>query len=423
MCALIRELYPLPRSITGNGVRATLDVLARYAPVEQVEVPSGTSVLDWEVPLEWNLRKAYIADSRGRRVVDADRSTLHVVGYSIPISRRMQLEELRPHLHSLPEHPAWIPYRTSYWNEDWGFCLADEVLSRLPDDEYEVVIDSTLEPGSLTYGELELPGETDAEVLISTHVCHPALANDGLSGIAVATFLARALAERPHHLSYRFLFVPGTIGAITWLARNEGRTSRIMSGLVLSCVGDAGPLTYKRSRRGDSLIDRAVAQTLSDRGAEPRMRDFSPYGYDERQYCSPGFDLPVGSLTRTPYGEFDEYHTSADDLDLVQPEALADTLAACLQIIDVLERNGSYRNLNPKGEPQLGRRGLYGTLGGAHDRNTQQFALLWVLNLSDGGHDLLDVTERSGLSFAAIAEAADRLRGARLIEPMEGRSR
>ncbi len=416
---LIRELYPLRRSITGDGVRATLDILARHIPVQRVEVPTGTPVLDWEVPREWNLRDAYIADSNGRRVVDVGDSTLHVVGYSTPVRSRMRLDELRPHLHSLPAFPDRIPYRTSYWAESWGFCVTDELLSRLPDDEYEVVIDATLEPGFLTYGELEIPGKTGSEVLVSTHVCHPSLANDGLSGIAVATFLALAIGERPRRLSYRFLFVPGTIGAITWLARNDEQARRIEAGLVLSCIGDAGPMTYKRSRRGDSIVDRAAVQVFRDRGLDPRIRDFSPYGYDERQYCSPGFDLPVGSLTRTPFGEFDEYHTSADDLDLVRPEALADSLETCLQIVDVLERNAGYRNLYPKGEPQLGRRGLYGTLGGAHDRSTLQLALLWVLNLSDGDSDLLAIAERSGLSFAIVADAAGHLESAGLIEALE----
>jgi aminopeptidase-like protein len=415
--ALVEELYPIPRSLTGDGVRATLDVVSRIAPgLEQVEVPSGTEVLDWEIPREWNVRAAYVADATGRRVIDVASSPLHLVGYSTPVRARMTLDELRSRLHSLPEQPAWIPYRTSYWNETWGFCVADDVLRALPDGDYDVVIDATLEPGSLTYGEAFVPGDSADEVLVSCHVCHPALCNDGLAGIAVAAFLARAVGARERRrYSYRFLFVPGTIGAIAWLARNEEAAGRVAHGLVLACVGDPGSATYKRSRRGDAEIDRAVAQVLRDKQVPHAIRDFSPYGYDERQYCSPGFDLPVGCLMRTPYGEYAQYHTSADDLELVTPAALADSLDTCLRTVDVLERDRRYLNLKPKGEPRLGRYGLYGSLGGGHHAQERQLALLWVLNLSDGDHSLLDVAGRSGLPFELVAEAADRLETAGLL--------
>jgi aminopeptidase-like protein len=420
--ALVRQLQPIPRSLTGDGVRATLDAVSRIAPLEQVEVSTGTAILDWEIPREWNVREAYVADSSGRRVVDYAESPLHLVGYSVPTRARLTLEELLGHLHSLPDRPDWIPYRTSYWREDWGFCLADTTRSGLADGEYDVVIDASLEPGSLTYGEAFLPGESEDEVLVSCHVCHPALCNDGLAGIAVAAFLARAIAAREHRrLSYRFLFVPGTVGSIAWLAANEAATARIKHGLVLACVGDAGAATYKKSRRGNADIDRAVALVLRDKGAPFSIRDFSPYGYDERQYCSPGFDLPVGCLMRTPYGEFDEYHTSADNLDFVTPESLEDSFDTCLRVVDVLERNRTYVNLKPKGEPRLGRYGLYGSLGGGHHGEQQQLALLWVLNQSDGTTELLDVAERSGLSFALLAEAADRLEAAGLLAQRQGR--
>ena len=416
MYALVEELYPIPRSLTGDGVRATLDAVSRIAPVEQVEVPTGTQVLDWEIPREWNVRDAFVADASGRRVIDVRNSTLHLVGYSVPVRARMSLDELRPHLHSLPGKPEWIPYRTSYWQEDWGFCLSDEALRALPDGEYEVVIDASLEPGSLTYGEALIPGESEDEVLVSCHVCHPALCNDGLAGIAVAAFLARAVAARAAlRYSYRFLFVPGTIGSIAWLAAHEQEAQRIKHGLVLACVGDPGAPTFKRSRRSSAEIDRAVALVLRDKEVPFSVRDFSPYGYDERQYCSPGFDLPVGCLMRTPYGEYAEYHTSADNLDLVTPAALEDSLDTCLRVVDLLERNRRYLNLKPKGEPRLGRYGLYGSLGGGHHAHEQQLALLWVLNLSDGDNSLLDVAERSGLSFAVVAEAAGRLEAAGLL--------
>jgi aminopeptidase-like protein len=318
----------------------------------------------------------------------------------------MPLDELRDHLHSLPEHPRWIPYRTSYWTPGWGFCLPHEQLERLADGDYEVCIDASLGAGQLTYGELVLPGRSGEEVLVSTHVCHPSLANDNLSGIAVSTFLARRLADRERRFTYRFLFVPGLIGPLTWLARNEEAVQRVKHGLVLTLLGRPGGFVYKRSRRLDAEVDRAAALVLRGHG---EVRDFDPWGYDERQYCSPGFDLPVGRLTRTPHGEFPEYHSSADDLSLIDGEALAGSLEVVEAVLEVLEGNGRYLNLSPKGEPQLGRRGLYAGLGGGTEGHERQLALLWVLNLSDGDHTLLDVAERSGLPFDTVRSAANSL--------------
>jgi aminopeptidase-like protein len=332
----------------------------------------------------------------------------------------MPLEELRRHLFTLPEQPEWVPYRTSYYAERWGFCASQRLVDSLPAGDYEVCVDTTLADGHLTYGEHLVEGQTDEEVLVSCHVCHPSLANDNCSGIAVATRLATMLAtERPRY-SYRFLFVPGTIGSITWLARNQDRLGRIRHGLVLACVGDPGGFTYKRSRRGDAGIDRAVAHVLERSGRAHRINDFSPYGYDERQYCSPGFDLPVGSLSRSTYASYPEYHTSADDLELVRPEHLQDSLETCWEITRVLEGDRRYLNLSPKGEPQLGKRGLYGSIGGRSDAQERQMAMLWVLNLSDGGHSLLDVAERAGLPFALVAEAAADLEAAGLLAAQEG---
>jgi aminopeptidase-like protein len=330
----------------------------------------------------------------------------------------MSLAELRPHLFTLPDRPQWVPYRTSYYRPAWGFCLSHEQLENLPDQEYEVCIDSELVSGSLSYGELFLPGETDEEVLISTHTCHPSLANDNLSGVAVAVYLARRLARRPRRYGYRFVFAPGTVGAIAWLSRNEDLLPRIRHGLVLSLLGDAGHSTYKKSRRGDATIDRAAAHVLGHSGQDYALREFEPLGYDERQYCSPGIDLPVGCFMRTPPGQYPEYHTSADNLDFIRPEHLADSLAKCWAMIDVLEHDRAYRNRNPKGEPQLGRRGLYRSTGGT-DNAERERAMLWVLNLSDGRHTLLDIAERSGLPFAAIRAAADALRDAELLETVE----
>ena len=412
--AFVRELYPLCRSITGAGTRETLDRLADIVPLERFEVPTGTRVFDWEVPREWTIRDAWIANAAGERVVDFRRHNLHVVNYSSPVRARMPLTELRPRLHTLPEHPQWIPYRTTYYRESWGFCLAHETLQALPEGEYEVCIDSTLAPGSLSYAEAVLPGSSDDEVLVWTHVCHPSLANDNLSALAVAAFLARSLSARPRALTYRFVFAPTTIGAITWLARNEARVGRIRHGLVLASLGDRGGFTYKRSRRGDADVDRAAEHLLAGCGGAA-VEDFSPYGYDERQFCSPGFDLPVGRLTRTPNGRYAQYHTSADDLQFVTARALAESLALCQRLCTVLEQNGRFRNLAPKCEPRLGTRGLYSNATG---RNPSEFehALLWVLNQSDGGHDLLEIARRSSLPFPVVAEAAQALRGAGLLE-------
>ncbi|MFB7281695.1 DUF4910 domain-containing protein [Streptomyces hydrogenans] len=416
MHALVKRLYPLCRSITGDGVRATLDIVGEYVPLQVHEVPTGTRVLDWTVPQEWNIRDAYVADASGKRVVDFAASSLHVLGYSVPVAATLPLSELRGHLHTLPEHPSWVPYRTSYYTPEWGFCLAQETLDGLPDGEYEVRIDSTLADGHLTYAEHVVPGEVADEVIVSCHVCHPSLANDNLAGVAVAVHLARELAERRPHYTYRFVFAPGTIGAITWLARNAERIDRVKHGLVLACAGDRGRLTYKRSRRGDAEIDRVMRHVLETSGRPHHIKEFTPYGYDERQYCSPGFDLGVGSLSRTPYAGYPEYHTSADNPDFVSPEAMEDTLAVCREAFAVLDRDRRYVNLSPYGEPQLGRRGLYESLGGRSDAKQAQMAMLWVLSLSDGEHGLLDVAERAGLPFDTVADAADALRAAGLIK-------
>lgn len=457
MMDLAAELYPIPRSLTGDGVRATLERINRRLPLEIHELPTGTPVLDWTVPREWNPREAWIRDPAGGKVVDFADHNLHLVGYSAPVHSRMTLDELRPHLHSLPEQPDVIPYRTSYYEETWGFCLPHRLRASLPDGEYEVFIDASLEDGSMTWGECLLPGATAEEVLISSHVCHPQLANDNLSGIAVAVHLAEALARVPERrYSYRFLFAPGAIGAIAWLARNRDRLDTFRHGLIAANLGDTGAFHYKKSRDGDREIDRAVAAALAGLGEDLVTEDFFPFGYDERQYCSPGFDLPVGVLTRTPWGRYPEYHTSADDLDFISAEALAGSLAAYLATAAVLEEGPSarayapaaaeagqgsavstgpdaasaqarslrtaggrrYRNLEPFGEPQLGRRGLYGGLGGA-GRKEFELAMLWVLNQSDGEHSLGDIAERSGLPPGVVGEAAEALREAGLLEEVE----
>lgn len=406
MLDFIADLYPICRSITGEGVRETLRMIQKRIPLEMHEVPSGTNVFDWTVPLEWNVSDAYIKNEAGVRVVDFKANNLHVMSYSSPLKKRMTLEELKPHLFSLPDHPEWIPYRTSYYQENWGFCLSHKNRELLKNGEYEVVIDSTLLPGSLTYGESYLPGENVDEVLVSCHVCHPSLCNDNLSGIAVAVLLAQAMAARQRRYSYRFLFIPGTIGSITWLAMHEQLIPKIKHGFVLTGVGDAGPLTYKRSRRGDAEIDHVMAQVLKQAGEPYKLIDFFPYGYDERQYCSPGFNLPVGCLMRTPHGEYPEYHTSADSLDFIKPQSLVGSLRHCLAVINVLEHNHRYMNQNPKCEPQLGKRGLYRAVAGHQATQSRELVLLWVLNLSDGIHSLLDIAERADVPFGEVQSAA-----------------
>ena len=413
--SLVERLYPMCRSITGNGVRRSLRLLRESIPLALREVPTGTEVFDWTVPDEWNIRDAYIMNELGERVVDFRKSNLHVLNYSVPVRRTMSLAELRPHLFTIPEAPDWIPYRTSYYQENWGFCLTHRQLETLKEGRYEVYIDSTLWPGHLTYGEFRVQGQTDEEVLISCHSCHPSLCNDNLSGMAVAAGVAGLLQQLSLRYSYRFLWVPGTIGSITWLALNEPLLPQIKHGLVLSCLGDSGKFTYKRSRRGDAEIDRAVEHVLSHSGHEFQVQDFAPYGYDERQYCSPGINLPVGCFMRTPNGSYPQYHTSADDLSLVRPSALGDSLRQLLRIIQVVEENRRYVSLNPKCEPQLGRRGLYGQLGGMKEKATLEMAMLWVLNFSDGQHDLLDIAVRAGIAFELISKAAEALREAELL--------
>jgi len=423
MYSLIRALYPICRSITGNGVRETLRQIGQLVPLELHEVPTGTPVFDWTVPKEWNIRDAYVKNSAGRKVIDFAKSSLHVLNYSVPVNRRIPLSELREHLYTLPGQPDWIPYKTSYYQERWGFCLAQKQLDELEEGEYEVVIDSSLESGNLTYGECLVPGSSAEEVLISCHVCHPSICNDNLSGVALVTHLARILRGRSLRYSYRFIFIPGTIGAITWLALNEGALGRIKHGLVVANVGDPGKLHYKKSRRGDAEIDRAAVHVLKQSGNPYEVLEFSPYGYDERQFCSPGIDLPMGSLTRTPWGRYPEYHTSADDLSLVRPQFLEDSLAAYLSVVAVLENNGRYENQNPKCEPQLGRRGLYRQMGGNTESKEAELAMLWVLNFSDGEHTLLDIAEKSGQRFESIAEAAGHLCAHGLLKSVDNPER
>lgn len=441
MHALATELFPITRSLTGPGYRETLRVLERTSgPMERHIYRSGEAVLDWTVPKEWAIREAWVRDPEGRPVVSLEDSNLHVVGYSTPVHRRLTLEELQPHLHSLPGQPDAIPYRTSYYSESWGFCLTDRQRRELPPGEYEVYIDADLSDGHLEVGEVTVEGRTGSEVLFSTYCCHPSLANNELSGPVVVAHLARALrerAERPR-LTYRFLFLPETIGAIAYLARFGDRLSRrLAAGYVVTCVGDPGDFTYKRSRRGSSLADRAAEHVLRHAGCPHRVLDFFPTGSDERQYCSPGFDLPVGSLMRSPYGTYPEYHTSLDDLSLITPEALEGTLEMYELIVEALEAAETLVSTAPFGEPQLGRRGLYPSTGGSTTiygkgegvggaagesvpPEERLKDILQVLNLCDGTRDLLAVADRAARPIRHVRSAADLLRGHDLLRSAGG---
>lgn len=411
----IEKLYPFCRSITGNGVRKTLSVVSQKIPLEIHEVPSGTKAFDWEVPPEWNINDGWVKNLKGEKVIDFKTSNLHVLNYSIPVSKNVDLKELKEHVYTLPEHPDWVPYRTSYHNRTWGFCMAHKEYEELGEGVYEVMIDTSLKPGSLTYGEFFIKGELEEEILISTHVCHPSLCNDNLSGIVVTAELAATLSKIRTKYSYRFLFIPGTIGSIVWLSRNEDKIEKIKHGLVLNLLGDNSEFYYKKSRIADAEIDFVMQESIKSRKLENNIIDFYPYGYDERQFCSPGFNLPVGRLSRKPHGEFPEYHTSADNLDFIKGERLAESLEFILTVVEKLEQSIFYLNLNPKGEPQLGKRDLFKKIGGEYQTKDLQMALLWVLNLSDGRHSLDYISHQSKLDLEIIQDAAKQLEKVRLI--------
>jgi aminopeptidase-like protein len=417
--ALLEELFPIPRSLTGDGVRATLARIGRDVPLHTFELPTGRQVFDWTLPREWNVREAWVEAPDGTRVVDVADSSLHLLGYSVPVDTTVDLETLREHLFTDPRDPDVVPYRTSYWSERWGFCVSQRAAEGLAEGMYRVRIDATLEDGHVTYGEVSVDGATDDVVLLTTTICHPALANDNLSGIVLLAGLARVLAAQVDlRHGFRLVWSPGTIGPLCWLSENAELVSLIRHGFAVSCVGDPGPLTYKRSRRETAAIDTA-AEVVLRRYEGASVRRWSPYGGDERQFCSPGFDLPFGALSRTPADAFPEYHSSADDLELVRPEALGESFHAALAIVDAIERDETLLNASPYGEPQLGRRGLYRSLGGG---SSEEAALLWVLSLADGSASLLDIAARSGLPFDAISRAADALLRVDLLRPAQEES-
>ena len=418
MLALMRDLYPLCRSITGAGLRATLARVSAVVPLAITEVATGTQVFDWTIPPEWGIDDAYLEHESGRRFAQFRDSNLHVVGYSVPTDVSMSLDELRPRLHTLPQHPDWIPFRSSYYREDWGFCLSERERQSMPAGAYRVVISSRLGDGSLSLGEFVHAGRTDEEVLVFAHTCHPSLCNDNLSGIVVAAHLAATLRQLDTRYTYRFVFAPATIGSIAWMSLNEQRLQRIRHGLVVAMLGDEGPLHYHRSLTGAATIDRAAGVVLRSCYPDAAALDFSPWGFDERQFNTPGIRLPVGRLNRALTGEYPQEHTSADSMEMMSAAALGEAWRACLRIFEVLEKDARYLNLSPKGEPQLGRRGLYRQTGGYYEGVADRhMAFLWLLNQSDGTASLLDIAERSGIEFGLIAQCALDLEAAGLLTP------
>ena len=408
--ALAAKLYPICRSLAGDGVRQTLAVIGEHIPLELKGIPTGTPLYDWKAPQEWIIRQAFIAAPSGKRIVDFAQHNLHVVNYSVPVRRSMPLDVLKKHVHTLPEQPQLIPYRTCYHADDWGFCMSHNDFMNMPDGIYEVVIDAERLDGVLTYGEFIHKGAKEETFLLSAHLCHPSLANDNCSGLALLAHIGRALKMRKTRYTYRLLFAPATVGALAWLSSNESDIDHIRHGLVVSCVGDGGGPNYKRSRRGNASIDRIMTHVFRHSELPGAVvHDFWPYGYDERQFCSPGFNLPVGLFQRSLFNAFPEYHTSADNLDFIQPEHLERSFQLIMRAIDIAEKDWTPLNMQPKGEPQLGRRGLYATIGGDSQAAQKALAMLWVLNLADGSYSLLDMAERSDLPFEMIASAAQRL--------------
>ncbi|MCL1594633.1 MAG: DUF4910 domain-containing protein [Actinomycetia bacterium] len=417
---MARQLFPLNRSMTGEGLRTTLAVLAQWLPVQVTEVPSGTNVFDWVVPEEWNVVEAWIKGPDGGKIVDFDVSNLHIVTNSSPVHTTLSLAELETHLHSLPEQPETVPYRRGNQDGTWGFCLSESVRSGLVDGDYEAYIDASITSGSLTYGEVFIPGTTDDEIMISAHICHPSLANDNVSGIVVAASLARrALESDRRRLGLRFIFAPATIGSIAWLHGNRETSELMHAGLTLACLGDGAALTYKKSFGGSNRIDRVASRVVESPGNEGSTIDFFPFGYDERQYNSPGFRLPVGSLMRSQHGTFPEYHTSDDDLSFISEPQLQGALVAVETIISQLQSDPMFRNLSPFGEPQLGKRGLYTSVQNAAQPEQVQYALLWMLAYSDGVHGIAEISNESGIDADTLLEAATILVGNGLLEPVE----
>jgi aminopeptidase-like protein len=412
------RLWPLHRSLAGPGFLESLDILDAIMPHDRLLFPSGSQALDWTVPPEWHPREAYIVTPDGRRIADIRENNLHLVSYSVPFRGRLSLAELKEHLHTRPDLPQAIPYVTSYYNPAWGFCMPHALLETLPEGAYEVVVDTRLAPGNVVVAEAMLPGEEEGEVLLSSYLCHPSMANNELSGPLALVYAYQALSRMPRRrFTYRFALLPESIGSICYLSlRGEHFMRRLTGGLVLTCMGGTRDFSYKLSRRGDSMMDRAAQAVLKAR-SDSRIVRFNPAdGSDERQYCSPGFNLPVGALSRTPYGTYPEYHTSLDNKEIMDFGHMEDSVATVLDILWAMEANHTPINLSPYGEPQLGRRSLYPQLSKDTELSAFHQAIMWVLNLADGKHDLLDIAHESGLAPGLLAQVCGVLEDADLLE-------
>jgi len=448
MYKLIKKLFPICRSITGNGTRKTLEIISKEISIQTFEIPSNTRVFDWTIPNEWNITDAYIKNKNGIKIIDFKNSNLHVLNYSSPIKKTLTLKELKPHIFTDPEHPDVTPYRTSYYHENWGFCMPHNDFLNLKDEMYEILIDSTLKKGSLSYGEFFVKGKSSEEIIFSCYICHPSMCNDSLSGIALVTQLATYIKNLKNqtNYSYRFLFIPETIGSITWLSLNRNNLKKIKHGLILTCVGDSGNFTYKKTRKENAEIDQTVIDVLKDSTIKHKIIDFFPTGSDERQFCSPGINLEVGCFTRSIFGEFPEYHTSADNLDFIKPKFLNDSFEILKKVLHKLENNHGkstvktqskpkkfsnntekvYLNLSPYCEPQLGKRMIYHNTGGFmkdildkakfSDQQINDEALLWILSYSDGFHSINDISHMSKINLEILKNAANILEEKKLLK-------
>ncbi len=418
---LCATLFPICRSVTGNGVRQTLQIIKDgYIPDLQIhEIPSGTQAFDWTVPKEWNINDAYIIDPDGNKIIDFKESNLHVVGYSIPVNKTVTLEELQEHLYSLPDQPNAIPYVTSYYKERWGFCLTDEQRKNLKPGNYKVYIDSSLTNGSLTYGELILPGKSEKEIFLSTYICHPSMANNELSGPVVTTFIVKwliSLNERKY--TYRIIFIPETIGSIVYVSRNlDTLKNNVIAGFNITCVGDDRSYSYLPSRYGNTLADRVALHVLENMQSEFIKYSYLDRGSDERQYCSPGVDLPVVSVMRTKYGKYPEYHTSLDNLDLISPQGLQGAYEVITKCIEALEKNEKY-DVTVLCEPQLGKRGLYPTISSKQSTGNVR-DMMNLLAYCDGSNDLLEVAEIINKPVWELYDIANKLIDNKLLESIE----
>jgi len=413
------RLWHINRSLTGNGNRESFKILSEIVDLKINEVRSGTKCFDWTVPPEWNVKEAWIKDSSDKIIADFKKNNLHLLGYSEKFSGTLSLKDLKENLYSLPEQPDLIPYLTSYYKKRWGFCLSHNQLNKLKNEKYKVKIDSELnEKGFMTYGEAVLKGKSSKEILLSTYICHPSMANNELSGPLVTSFIYKILKEEKNRrYTYRFLFLPETIGAIYYLSRHGNELKKkLAAGYVITCIGDKGNFSYKKSRDGNTIADRAAMLVLNQSGEKFNLEDFFPTGSDERQYCSPGFNLPVGSLMRTRYGKYKEYHTSADNKNFISFDAMQKSVEKYMSVINVIEKNLIYVNTLPDCEPQLGKRGLYPTIGSQKDTTGFVNAMMWVLNMSDGKNDLIDIADKSKVKFELIAEAAERLSEKNLLK-------